>query len=136
MPYVIQGKPATLPSEPVLQDEKHYVSLRDVLEQVGGSVTFDNSTKTATAMIAPWTATVIEGNTSVDCTSGSQSVPVTLTAPPFIGNDEMMVPFDFLQDRFRLQCRDGRRDVRVEQPEPADGLGGPAGGIRRRHGLK
>ncbi len=100
MPYVIQGKPATLPSEPVLENDKHYVSLRDVLEAVGGSVTFDNSTKTSTATIAPWTATVTEGDTSVNCSDGSQNVPVTLTAPPYIDSDEMLVPYDFFKTAF------------------------------------
>ena len=101
MPYVVQGKPVSLDTEPFLQGDKHYVSLREVVGALDGSVTFDNDTKVSTATIAPWTADVTNDDTSVPMTStANQSATVTLTAAPFIDNDEMYVPYDFLRDAF------------------------------------
>lgn len=116
MPYVIQGKPVTLATEPVLQNDKHYVPLDEILGQLGGSVTFDNNTKVATATIAPWTATVTDGSTSVSMVGNGQTVPVTLTAPPYIENDALFVPYDFFQTAFGYQVSFDNDTVSVTNP--------------------
>jgi hypothetical protein len=96
MPYTIQGNTVTLGTEPFLHNGKHYVPLRDVIEQLGGSVTFDNDTKTATATIATFNATIQMGDRNIDV-SGT---PVTLTADPFVEDGQMFVPFDFFHDAY------------------------------------
>ena len=96
MPFNIQGQSAQLGSEPFLHDNKHYVALRDVVNALGGTVTFDNDTKTATATIGQWVATVQMANRNVDV-SGT---PVTLSADPYVDGGQMYVPFDFFRDAY------------------------------------
>jgi hypothetical protein len=97
MPYNIQGNQVSLGEEPFLHgNNKHYVPLRDVVEQLGGTVAFDNNTKMATAAIGQWTARITMGDSNVDV-SGT---PVTLTAEPFVRDGQMYVPFDFFRDAF------------------------------------
>src|SRR5688500_4792105 len=94
MPYNIQGQTVQLGAEPFLHtNNKHYVPLRDVVEQLGGTVTFDNNTKTAKATIGQWVATVQMAEENVDV-SGT---PVRLSAPPFVEDGQMYVPFDFFR---------------------------------------
>jgi hypothetical protein len=117
MPYVIQGKPVTLATEPFVQNDKHYVSLREILEQVGGSVEFDNSTKVATATIAPWTETITMDDPAVPMAStANQQITVTLTAPPFVDNDEMYVPYDFFRDAFGYKVDFDNDTVSITNP--------------------
>jgi len=96
MPYVIQGSTVSLGAEPFLHNGKHYVPLRDVITQLGGQVSFDNVSKTASATIAPYTATIQMGDRNVDV-SGT---PVQLSADPFVEDDQMFVPFDFFHDAY------------------------------------
>jgi len=103
MPYNILGNTTSLGSEPFLHNDKHYVPLRDVVEQLGGTLSFDNDTKTAVAAIGPWAANVQMGADQITVDGNGGSTPVTLTAPAFVDNDEMFVPFDFFRDAFGYQ---------------------------------
>jgi hypothetical protein len=100
MPYIIDGSDVTIGTEPFLHNDKNYVPLRDVVENLNGSVTFDNDTKTAVATIGPWAANVQMGATDITVDGNGGTTPVTLTAPAFVDNDEMFVPFDFFRDAF------------------------------------
>lgn len=116
MPYLIQGKSVSLATEPFLEGDKHFVSLREIAEALGGSLAFDNSTKVASVTIAPWTAPVEEGNTSLMASSNGKEVPVTLSAPPYVENDEMFVPFDFFRDAFGYQVAFNDDTVSITNP--------------------
>ena len=96
MPYMIQGQPANISTEPFLHNNKHYVPLREIVEGLGGSLTFDNDSKMAVSTIGQWAAHVQNGNPAVDV-SGT---PVTLTAAPFVEDDVMYVPFDFFKTAY------------------------------------
>ena len=97
MPYNIQGQTVRLGAEPFLHsNNKHYVPLRDVVEQLGGTVSFDNSTKTATATIGQWVATIPMAEENIDVSGQA----VQLSAPPFVEDDQMFVPFDFFRDAY------------------------------------
>lgn len=113
MPYTIQGNTQTLGTEPFLHNDKHYVPLRDVVESLGGQVTFDNNTKRATATIGPWAASVEMGGTDVTVEGNGTSTPVSLTAPAFVDNDEMYVPFDFFRDvyGYDVALNDGNMSI-------------------------
>lgn len=100
MPYNIQGSPVSLGTEPFLHNNKHYVPLRDVVQALGGTVTFDNNAKMATAAIGQWTATVQMANEQVPVTGDSGTTTVTLSAPPYVEDDQMLVPFDFFREVF------------------------------------
>lgn len=112
MPYNIGGSEYYFASEPFLKNNKNYVPLRDTVETLGGSVTFDNATKTAMATIASYVATVTEGDTKVDV-SGT---PVTLTAAPLIQDGEMFVPFDFFRDAYGYDTAFDNGTVSITNP--------------------
>ncbi len=117
MPYNIQGNTVSLGAEPFLHgNNKHYVPLRDVVESLGGTVSFDNNTKSATATIGQWTAIVQMGNENVDV-SGTA---VTLSAPPFVDEDnQMMVPFDFFHDAYGYQVAMAGDTLNITNPNAA-----------------
>ncbi|MES2462509.1 MAG: copper amine oxidase N-terminal domain-containing protein [Armatimonadota bacterium] len=100
MPYMIQGKAQTLETEPFVQNGKHYIPLRDVVQALGGSVSFDNDTKMAQATIGPWTAALTMGDENVTVSGNGTNTPVTLTAPPYVEEEQFFVPFDFLRDAY------------------------------------
>jgi hypothetical protein len=96
MPYVLNEEARTIPTEPQLWDGKHYVPLAPVVEQLGGTVNWDNNSKTASATIGQWTAQVQEGNPDVDV----NGTHVQLAVPPRLENDTMWVPWDFFRDAY------------------------------------
>ena len=100
MPYMIQGSVTTLGTEPSWLNGKHYIPLRDVVEALGGTVTFDNDAKVAHAVIGPWTAALTMGDENVMVSGNGNDTPVTLTAPPYVEGDQFLVPFDFLRDAY------------------------------------
>ncbi|HVK03803.1 MAG TPA: copper amine oxidase N-terminal domain-containing protein [Armatimonadaceae bacterium] len=112
MPYVILGQEKTLSTEPFLKDGKHFIPLRDVTEALGGTTSFDNTTKTATATISPWVATVQPDTTSVDVSGNS----VTLTAPSFIEDDVLYVPYDFFHNAFGYEVTFNDGTVNIVNP--------------------
>jgi hypothetical protein len=100
MPYMIQGNSTPISTEPFLVEDKHFIPLREVIEALGGALTFDNTSKTATATIGPWTAYIPDGETSINVSGNGQNYPVTLTAAPFIEDGTLYVPWDFLKAAF------------------------------------
>ena len=116
MPYNIQGQDVQSGSEPFLHgNNKHYVPLRDMVDALGGTVAFDNESKSATASIGQWTATIQMGNENVTV-SGT---PVMLSAPPFVEDGQMFVPFDFFHDAFGYSVSMAGDTVNVSNPNAA-----------------
>jgi hypothetical protein len=116
MPFIIQGNTTNLPTEPFLHNDKHYVALREVLQELGGTVDFDNTAKVATATIGPWSAQVEMGNQNVTVNGNGQSVPVTLTAPPYVDDNQMFVPFDFFRDVYGYNVSFSGDTVTITNP--------------------
>jgi hypothetical protein len=79
MPYTIQGQPADISTEPVLKGDKHYIPLREVVEALGGTLSWDNATKTADAVIGPWDASITDGSVNVTVTGNNQTRISTVT---------------------------------------------------------
>ena len=119
MPYNIQGNMISLNTEPFMHDGKHYVSLREVTEALGGNLGFDNSSKTATATIGPWAAQVQMDNGGVSVTGNGNTTPVSLTAPPYIEDGEMYVPFDFFRDAYGYDVSFAGDTVSIMNPNAA-----------------
>ena len=116
MPYNIQGREVSLGAEPFLHsNNKHYVPLRDLVEALGGTVSFDNDAKVATATIGQWKATVQMANKQVDV-SGT---PVTLSADPFVQDGQMYVPFDFFRDAYGYDVSIAGDTVNITNPNAA-----------------
>jgi hypothetical protein len=96
MPYVLNGQPVNLAEEPVFRDGATYVPLNAVASALGGSVGWDNDTKTASATIGNWTANVQMMNNTVDV----NGTAVSLSAPPIVENDTMYVPWELFRDAY------------------------------------
>ena len=118
MPYNIQGQGVRLGAEPFLHgNNKHYVPLRDLVEALGGSVSFDNDAKTATSTIGPWVATVQMGNENVSVAGDNNTTQVGLTAPPFVDESgTMFVPFDFFRDVYGYNVSIAGDTVNISNP--------------------
>jgi len=99
MPYTLQGQSASLGQEPRIESGRTYVPLEGITQQLGGSTTWDNETKTATATIGQWTATIRMADENVDV-SGTA---VRLNAAPFVEDGVMWVPAQFFHDAFGYQ---------------------------------
>jgi len=94
MPYTLNGKEVQLSQDPVEKDGRHFVPLKEIVENLGGSVEWDNNTKTARSTIGKWTATFVNGESDVDVNGQN----VLLSAPPYVEADRMYVPWDFFHD--------------------------------------
>lgn len=105
MPYIIQGQQHDLSTDPFLGEsgEKHYIPLREIIIALGGNVAWDNEAKAATATIGPWTAAIPEGATDVTVSGNGQDVPVTLSAPAILQDNQIFVPWDFLNAAYGYQ---------------------------------
>jgi hypothetical protein len=113
MPYMIDGQPAAIGTEPFLVEGKHFIPLREVIESLGGALTFDNTSKTATATIGPWTAYIPEGETNINVSGNGNNYPITLTSAAFIEDGTLYVPWDFLKQAFGYETtlQDGTLSV-------------------------
>jgi len=96
MPYTLNGQPATIDQEPLDQDGTVYVPLKHVVEALGGSVTWDNTTKTASAKVATWNAVFKLGDENIDV-NGTQ---VQFTAPPLDEDGQVWVPAQFFHNAY------------------------------------
>ncbi|MDX1931169.1 MAG: copper amine oxidase N-terminal domain-containing protein [Capsulimonadales bacterium] len=116
MPYTIQGNDVSISTEPILHENKHFIPLREIVEALGGSVSFDNETKVATAVIGPWSAAVDPENTTVNVTGNGKNVDVALTAPPVLHEGTLYVPFDFLRDAYGYNVSFDNGTVNIVNP--------------------
>jgi len=116
MPYTIQGNPVSLPTEPFEKDNKNYVSLREVVEALKGTVAYDNTSKIATAAIGPWTARVEIGSRFVQVNGNGQSVDVELTAPTYEEGGTLFVPFDFFRDAYGYNVAFDNGTIHITNP--------------------
>ena len=99
MPYIVQGQPASVSREPRSEMGQTYVPLDELVRQLGGTTTWDNEQKAATATIGQWTATIRMADPNVDV-SGTA---VTLPAPPFDEDGVLWVPAEFFHAAYGYQ---------------------------------
>lgn len=121
MPYRIQGQDVSLGAEPTLINDKHYIPLRDVITSLGGTVDYDNMSKSAYAKIGPWQARITDGSNDVMVTGDDgTNTPVNLTAAPTMQDGEMYVPWDFLRDAYGYQVSLDNGTLEITNPnQPA-----------------
>ena len=112
MPYAIQNNSVSISQEPEVRNGRTYVPLREIAEQLGGRVSWDNSSKRATVTIGQWVANVDMDNTHVDV-SGT---PVTLQAAPMVEGGEMWVPASFFKDAFGYQVDINGSNINIVNP--------------------
>lgn len=91
---VLDGQQINMEEAPIIENGRTLVPMRGVLEAMGASVTWDPSTKTATAFFEDNSASV----TIDELTAYTNGYPVTLDVPAKIVNGRTMVPLRFMAE--------------------------------------
>lgn len=112
MPYTIQNREIDVDDEPVVRNGRTYVPLREVAEQLGGRVSWDNNAKQATVTIGKWVARFSPDSTRVDV-SGT---PVTLQSAPYVESGELWVPASFFHDAFGYEVSVNGQNIGIVNP--------------------
>ena len=109
MPYTLNGQPGNIAEEPSEQGGIVYVPYKQVVEGLGGIVTWDNNTKTAVGTIAPWVATFTLGSDTADVSGTAVRFP----APSFVDNGELYVPAEFFHAAYGYTVNASGTDVSI-----------------------
>jgi hypothetical protein len=96
MPYVIGGRSVQLQHEPQNLNGPVYVPLREVMEQIGGSASWDHGSKTAGATYNGRHARLPENSTTMDVDGRS----VGMSVPIFMQDNQVWVPIEFFEKAF------------------------------------
>jgi len=109
MPYTINGQSMQLSQDPHVQNGTVYVPAKDVVEALGGSVSWDNTTKFATATIGQWVATFQLASDTADVSGTS----VSFSAPSYVDEGVLYVPADFFHAAYGYQVQASGNDVSI-----------------------
>lgn len=109
MPYTLNGVAADIDEEPEERDGTSYVPFAKVTRALGGTVEWDNDTKTARGTIGQWTAVFTEASDAADV----NGTHVTFSAPAFVDGDELYVPADFFQSAYGYKVVANGTDVTI-----------------------
>jgi len=114
MGYTINGQPGSVSEEPRTVEGQLYVPLADLVEQLGGQVSWDNESKAATATIGQWVATIRMADRNADV-SGTA---VALSGDPVVDQDTMYVPATLFHDAFgyNVEADPGTGSVSISLP--------------------
>lgn len=96
MPYVIAGRSVQLEDEPKNLNGPIYVPLRQVMDQIGGQTTFENSTKTAGATLGGRHVRVDADSPNIQV--DGQDIGMSVAA--FMDGSQFWVPLEFFQKAF------------------------------------
>jgi hypothetical protein len=89
-----------------------YVPVKDIAGVLGGSVDWDNDTKTATVNIDPWSATVDVGEQQAQV----NGTPVRFSAPLVNEDGTLWVPAEFFHAAFGYEVEVNGKSVTVTNP--------------------
>jgi hypothetical protein len=111
MPYQIGGQPVQLGKEPKNLNGPVYVPFREVIEHLGGKVTWDHATKTAGATLNGRHARVPRDSDTFTL----DGTPVTMSVPTLFLEEELWVPIEFFGMAFDVPAyADGPTNVRLD----------------------
>ena len=96
MPYQIGGQQVQLQDEPRNMGGPIYVPLRQVMEAIGGTLSWDGPSNTAGATLQGRHAR-IPTNSSTITVDGQ---PVELSVPPIMDGNQVWVPVEFFDKAF------------------------------------
>jgi len=111
MPYQIGGQQVQLQDEPRNLNGPVYVPLRQVMEALGGSASWDGASDTAGATLAGRHARIPAGGTTFEV-DGRQ---VTMSVPAFMEGSHVWIPIEFFDKAFGVVAiADGPTNVRID----------------------
>ncbi len=109
MSYTLNGQPAQLAEEPHDQNGTIYVPFKQVVDALGGSVTWDNETKTASATLGQWTAAFMLASDTADVNGTTVQFP----APSYVESGELYVPAEFFHAAYGYNVTANGTDVSI-----------------------
>ena len=109
MPYTLNGQPAQIAEEPHDQGGTLYVPFKQVVDGLGGSVTWDNTAKMASATIGKWTANFMLASDTADV----NGTTVQFSSPSYVDNGELYVPADFFHNAYGYTVTANGTDVSI-----------------------
>ena len=108
MPYVIGGQPVQLEDEPRNLGGPVYAPLRQVMQAIGGTLSWDGPSNTAGATLGGRHARIPTNSSTITV----DNQPVTLSVPPFMDGDQVWVPIEFFEKAFgRVAVADASNTV-------------------------
>jgi len=112
MPYTINGQPTELSEDPHVQNGAVYVPITPVIQALGGTISWDNDTKVATATIGQWVATFQLTSDTADV-SGTT---VQFSSPSYVDQGVLYVPADFFHNAYGYVVTANGEDVSISLP--------------------
>ena len=109
MPYTLNGQQATIDEEPHEQQGTIYVPFKKVVAALGGTVTWDNDNKQASATIGQWTANFMLAADTADVNGTTVQFP----APSYDENGELYVPAEFFHNAYGYKVEANGTDVSI-----------------------
>ncbi len=109
MPYTLNGQPGNIAEEPNEQQGVVYVPYKQVVEGLGGTVTWDNTSKTAVGTIGKWAATFTLGSDTADVSGTTVQFP----SPSFVDSGELYVPAEFFHAAYGYTVSATGTDVSI-----------------------
>jgi hypothetical protein len=109
MPYTLNGQAASIAEEPHEQNGTLYVPFAQVVEGLGGTVTWDNESKQASATIGQWTAVF----TMAADTADVNGTVVQFPAPSYVEDGELYVPAEFFHNAYGYKVAVNGTDVNI-----------------------
>ena len=109
MPYTLNGQPAQIAEEPHDQNGMTYVPFKQVVDALGGTITWDNETKTASATIGQWTANFMLAADTADVNGTTVQFP----APSYVDGGELYVPAEFFHNAYGYTVTAAGTDVSI-----------------------
>ncbi len=109
MPYQINGQTASVDGEPVLKNGTVYVPLRPVVQALGGTVSWDNESKQASATIGQWTARFMLAADTADVNGTTVQFP----APSYVEDGQLFVPAQFFHNAYGYNVQAGGNNVSI-----------------------
>jgi len=112
MPYTINGQPANIAEEPHDKNGTAYVPFRQVVQALGGTVTWDNTNKIAAATIGQWTAKFALAANTADV----NGTTVNFSSPSYDDKGELYVPADFFHNAYGYVVQANGTNVSIALP--------------------
>ncbi len=99
MPYTIGGRSVQLSQEPRVINGPVFVPFTEIVQQLGGEVSWDHASKTAGATVSGRHARI---STQEDPTFTVDGQPQRMSVPAFLENDTTWVPIEFFGMAFGI----------------------------------
>jgi len=116
---VMDGQPVALSVNPLIENGRTLVPLRDISEQLDFAVAWDDSTRTVTASKDNIIVTLV-----IDGSAAKNGEEIALEVPAQIISDRTMVPLRFLSEAFNVVVRwdDASQTITLVSPAAANSI--------------